>query len=90
MSILSEDAKSVQGSVEDTESKTNTMNERKDELVNIMVELSAISEENAAATQQTNASMEELDATFHIITDNAVKLQSIGEQLRKQISYFKL
>ncbi|MBQ9610863.1 MAG: methyl-accepting chemotaxis protein [Lachnospiraceae bacterium] len=90
MGILSDDAKKVQDSVEDTETKTNTMNDRKDELVNIMVELSAISEENAAATQQTNASMEELDATFHIITDNAVKLQSIGEQLRKQISFFKL
>ena len=90
MDILSEDARTVQDSVEDTEDKTNNMNDRKDELVNIMVELSAISEENAAATEQTSASMQELDSTFRTITENAVKLQTIGEQLRKEIAFFKL
>ncbi len=90
MSALSENATKVQGSVSDTGDKADTINITKESLINIMEDLSAISEENAASTEETNASMEELNATFQVISQNAVSLQTIAEQLRTQIAYFKV
>ena len=90
MSALSENATRVQSSVSDTGDKADTINVTKESLINIMEDLSAISEENAASTEETNASMEELNSTFQIISQNAVSLQTIAEQLRKQIAFFKV
>ena len=90
MSVLSENATKVQNSVSDTGDKADTINVTKESLINIMEDLSAISEENAASTEETNASMEELNSTFQVISQNAVSLQTIAEQLRKKIAYFKL
>lgn len=90
MSALSENASRVQSSVSDTGDKADTINVTKESLINIMEDLSAISEENAASTEETNASMEELNSTFQIISQNAVSLQTIAEQLRKQIAFFKV
>ena len=44
---------------------------------------------NAASTEETNASMEELNATFSIITESASKLQVLAENMTETISYFK-
>ena len=90
MSVLSENATKVQSSVSDTGDKADTINVTKESLINIMEDLSAISEENAASTEETNASMEELNSTFQVISQNAVSLQTIAEQLRKQIAFFKV
>ncbi|MBQ7707744.1 MAG: methyl-accepting chemotaxis protein [Lachnospiraceae bacterium] len=90
MNALSENATRVQSSVVDTGDKANTINVTKESLISIMEDLSAISEENAASTEETNASMEELNSTFQVISQNAVSLQTVAEQLRKQIAFFKL
>ncbi len=90
MNALSENATRVQGSVSDTGDKADTINVTKESLISIMEDLSAISEENAASTEETNASMEELNSTFQVISQNAVSLQSVAEQLRKQIAFFKV
>ncbi len=90
MNALSENATRVQSSVVDTGDKANTINVTKESLISIMEDLSAISEENAASTEETNASMEELNSTFQVISQNAVSLQTVAEQLRKQIAYFKI
>ena len=90
MNALSENAMKVQGSVKDTGDKTDTINVTKMSLMNIIEDLSAISEENAASTEETNASMEELNATFQVISENAVSLQSMSEELRKQMEFFQL
>ena len=90
MSALSENATRVQSSVSDTGVKADTINGTKESLISIMEDLSAISEENAASTEETNASMEELNSTFQVISQNAVSLQTIAEQLRKQIAFFKV
>ena len=56
--------------------------------VDAMANISAISEENAAATEQTNASMEELNSTFALISDEARKLEQLASELSQTISYF--
>ena len=46
------------------------------------------SEENAASTQETNATMEELNATFTMISESADKLQQIAMNLTDNVDYF--
>ena len=69
--------------------RVQTLNSAKANLVEIIQDLSAISEENAASTEQTNASMQELNATFSVISESAVQLQSLADELEDTISYFK-
>ena len=54
-----------------------------------MSSLSAISEENAAATETTGASVEELSATVSTLADSAASLKTISDKLFKEIAFFK-
>ena len=76
---------------------TNTINEQTKEcdnarqaVVGIIENLSAISEENAAATQQTTASMEELNATINLVANSATTLKDLAVSLDEDIKFFKL
>ena len=42
-----------------------------------------------ASTEETNASMQELNATFSLITESANKLQKLAEEMTDTISFFK-
>ena len=70
--------------------RISSLNEAKNGLMEIISDLSAISEENAASTQETNASMEELHATFTMISEEADRLKGIAAELADIISYFQL
>ena len=76
---------------------TNIINEQTKEcdnarqaVVGIIENLSAISEENAAATQQTTASMEELNATISLVANSATTLKDLAVSLDEGIKFFKL
>ena len=76
---------------------TNIINEQTKEcdnarqaVVGIIENLSAISEENAAATQQTTASMEELNATISLVANSATTLKDLAVSLDEDIKFFKL
>ena len=51
--------------------------------------LSAISEENTAATEQTSASTEEMNASFLQVSEAAVSLAKLAEEGMTQINQFK-
>ncbi len=70
--------------------KVHLLNGLKTKFSDIISELSAISEQNAASTQETTASMEELNATFALISDAANDLRKMAETLNKEISFFSL
>jgi methyl-accepting chemotaxis protein len=61
----------------------------KEALVEIINDLSAISEENAASTEQTSTSMNELASTFSVINESAAQLKSLAMDLTETIGYFK-
>ncbi len=76
---------------------TNIINEQAQEcddarqnMVSIIANLSAISEENAAATQETTASMEELYATINLVSNSAVELKDLAVALEEETKFFKL
>lgn len=57
-------------------------------VVDVISNLSAISEENAAATQETTASMQELNATINLLAESAANLTGLSEALEKEIKFF--
>lgn len=59
-------------------------------VVDVMSNLSAISQENAASAQETTASMEELNATVNMLAEVAADLKVLSEQLNQKMSFFKL
>lgn len=54
----------IAGETEEISTKVSNLNNAKESLVNIVSDLSALSEENAVSSEETNASMEELRDTF--------------------------
>lgn len=59
-------------------------------ITNIIEGLSAISEENAAATQQTTASMEELNATIGLVANSSAGLKQVAVALEEDTKFFRL
>lgn len=59
-------------------------------VVDVISNLSAISEENAASTQQTTSSMQELNATINILAETAAKVKEVSDQLNEDMKYFKM
>ena len=59
-------------------------------VIDVISNLSAISEENAASAQETTASMEELNATINLMAQEATKLKEIASGLNNDMSFFKM
>ena len=60
------------------------------QVIDVISNLSAISEENAASAQETAASMEELNATFNMIAEEASRLKQISGELNEDMNFFKM
>lgn len=56
----------------------------------VIVSLSAISEENAASTEQTTASMTELNVTIQQLVDASGKLKEMSGRLESDLKYFHM
>lgn len=65
-------------------------NDERGRIVDVIQNLSAVSEENAASTQQTNASMEELNATINLLAEAAGELKTMSLKLEKDVEFFKV
>ena len=59
-------------------------------VIDVISNLSAISEENAASAQETTASMQELNATINMMAQEATKLKDIANGLNEDMSFFKM
>ncbi|WP_053957209.1 methyl-accepting chemotaxis protein [Inediibacterium massiliense] len=81
-------------SVKDVIIKLNTsaghMTENKNKLVDLMQNLSAIAEENAAGTQEASASIEEQSASIEEIANSSEGLAKIAEELEVLIKQFRI
>ena len=60
------------------------------QVVDVVSNLSAISEENAASTQQTTASMQELNATINLLAQSAASLKEMANDLNSETQFFKI
>lgn len=83
----------ITSSKEDTtviRSHTDTYFESRNKVSDVIQNLSAISEENAASTQQTTASMEELNATINLLADASKNLTELSAKLEEEVGFFQL
>ena len=71
----------INGSIQD-------MDDSRVSVVDVVQNLTAIAEENAASTQQTSASMTEVRNIIEDITDNVNKLHEIADTLNEDINMF--
>lgn len=69
---------------------SEVMTDHRDKIIELIQCLSAISEENAAGTEQASASMEEQDVAIQEIANSGKNLAAIAEQLRLLIARFKV
>ena len=58
--------------------------------MDIIQNLSAISEENAASAEETAASMQALNETINLVADSSVKLKDLASSLDESTKFFKL
>ena len=70
--------------------KVELLNNLKVSFNDIISELSAISQQNAASSEETTASMQELNATFALITEAADELKDLAVTLNDKMNYFNI
>lgn len=58
-------------------------------MVDMISNLSAISEENSASTEQTNAAIEELKATIELVAEKAQNVDRSADELMQEVNVFK-
>ncbi len=69
-------------------SLVQTLDSDKDSIVNSVESLSSVSEENAASTQETSASLAMLDTNMNTVVEQADNLKEVAEELRENVSMF--
>ena len=68
--------------------QTEICDDGRKKVVDVISNLSAISEENAASTQETTASMQELNATINLWAESSSNLLDLSEDLKKHVNFF--
>ncbi|MDE6663401.1 MAG: cache domain-containing protein [Lachnospiraceae bacterium] len=71
-------------------SESDVLNQDKGRVLDEIDSLSSISEENTASCQETTASIEELRKNIEMINVQATDTNSISEELKESVAYFKL
>ena len=70
--------------------QTKELDESRVKVVDVVQNLTAIAEENAASTEETSASATEMSAIMESIDGNARNLNTVADQLHETISKFKI
>lgn len=76
--------------MKDIIAQANDCNMSREKTIEVITNLSAISEENAASTEQTNSSMQELNEATKVLADTAADLKELSIVLQKDLEYFKV
>ena len=75
-------------SVREITAKTKQLDDARVKVVDVVQNLTAIAEENAASTEETSASASEVGAIMGTISDNAQQLNTIADELKNSIKQF--
>ena len=82
-------AKSIDG-IRTIAAKTKDLDGARVKVVDVVQNLTAIAEENAASTQETSASVQEIGSSINEISESAVALQNLSTDMSNYIKKFKL
>lgn len=90
---FTEVANGINSSREETsmiEQQTQVCDTSRKTVVDVISNLSALSEENAASAEETTSSMEELSAAINLLADAANSLKDLSNEMDEEIKFFKL
>lgn len=76
--------------IKEIQNKTEILDDARGKIVDVITNLSAISEENAASAEETTASTEELNASVAELAKSAEKLKEMATSLEDQVKIFKI
>ncbi len=76
--------------IEEIRKSSTTMDQKKNEIVDVMETLSAISEENAAGTEQAAASVQQQSSSMQEISDSSDELAKLAEEMKMIVSRFRI
>ncbi len=80
---------SIEG-VDEIADRTSQLNSARNNIVDVVQNLTAIAEENAASTEETSAAVNEVANIMQDFSDHASKLQEIAHTLEANVDIFKL
>lgn len=78
------------GEIQEIQRDSETCDEVRVKVNDVIRNLAATSEQNAAATQETTASMEELHHTMSVLTEKSDELGALAQKMESDLEYFKL
>lgn len=86
---ISDAIETIKKAIHSLNNSGKAMDEKKEDIINIMQNLSAIAEENAAGVEQTSASVEEQSAASEEIARASEALSKLAEEMQGSIDQFK-
>lgn len=87
---VSEGIESTEAEMRGVLQQAATCSKSGEHVVDLMTNLSAIAEENAASTEQTNASMNELNDATVSLAETAQELKQLSDALNADLNYFRM
>ena len=88
--MIAQAIETVKDVIEKLNQSSKIMNMNKDAIVNLMHNLSAVSEENAAGTEEASASMQQQLESISMISESGEELALIADELKSLIDKFKV
>lgn len=88
--VVSDSVAQIKESVINISANTDSCTEVKNSVSGIITDLFALSEENAANTEETSASMEELNSNISVVAQTAEALKAISDGLESEMDFWKL
>ena len=75
---------------QDAAQQTVNMSSKKEGILDSIESLSSISEENAASTEETSASIDQLNNNMETVVAEAEQLHEIAEELKRSVAFFRI
>jgi methyl-accepting chemotaxis protein len=88
--MISESMKKSQDVIDILNESSVTLNSKKVEILDVIQNLSAIAEENAASTEEASASTEEQLSSMETMASTSKDLSDIAQELTNSVSKFKI
>lgn len=88
--LISENIQNMTERCDELEGSTKKMEESRNVIVNIVSDLSAISEENAACMEEAAAAVEEQAKAIVTVSDSSAVVASLADKLTEEIHVFKM
>lgn len=87
---LMEQVNTVTGYSQRISQEIGNQNEDMEQIIDMVQNISSISQETAAGTEEVSASSEQQTATMESISTSAIELTKLAEELQKNINRFKI